>query len=276
MEPEASRSRVEAQSSTLRVSAIIVVGDLAPSLDLCIRQVLAEPWVDELILVDGGATKEMASHLRGVQADRRDVRFLQNRNAAAPNHAAARNIGAERAKGRWLLFLDPDVVLQKGAVERMVKAGRLARSPWIVGGGLCDPHGRRRSIPGRSFTARRPTPVELIDEAMMLMPRAEFFALGGFDEAYALHGETADLCRRARDNGGAVWLQPVAEGVQFSNSRAASPITDQVARARAKARFARKFARTDTARRLVALWAPLLIAASAVRGAVMAPFRRPN
>ena len=273
MEPETSRSRLVAKSAPLRVSAIIVVGDSAPSLELCLRGVLGEPWVDELILVDAGAPKELASSLRALQADRRDVKFIQQKKKPIPLHVAARNIGAERAMGKWLLFLDADVVLQRGAVERLVKAGRLARSPWIVGGGLSDPNGRKRQVRGRTMIGRRPAPVELVDEAFMLIPRAEFHALGGFDEAYELHGETADLCRRAKDSGGAVWHQPVAEAVQFANSRAASPISDQIQRARAKARFERKYARTDLARALVALWAPLLIAAGAVKGAFMVPFR---
>jgi GT2 family glycosyltransferase len=272
MDPEASRSRVAAHAAPLRVSAVIAVGDSAPSLELCLRGVLAEPWVDELILVDAGAPRALASSLRALQADRRDVRFLQTKGARL-THAAARNLGAGRAAGRWLLFLDADIVLQRGAVERMVKAGRLARSPWIVGGGLSDPNGRRRHVRGRTMIGRRPAPVELVDEAFLMIPRLEFLSLGGFDEGYGLHGEADDLCRRAKDSGGAVWHQPVAEAVQFAGSRAASLVFDQVQRARAKARFARKFARTDLQRALVSLWAPLLIAASAVKGAAMAPFR---
>jgi hypothetical protein len=90
---------------------------------------------------------------------------------------------------------------------------------------------------------------------------------------FSLHGETADLCKRARDNGGAVWLQPVAEGVQFAAARAASPIDDQIARARASAHFARKYARTDFARHAVTVWGPLLVAFNAAKGAAMAPFK---
>ena len=273
MEPETFRSRVAAQQAPLRVSAIVVVGNCAPSLEMCLRSVLAEPLVDELILVDAGASRAVASAMRGLQADRRDVRWLPARGTP-PGHVAARNIGADRARGRFLLFLDADVVLQRGAVERLVKAGRLAKSPWIVGGGLSDPAGRPVGLRQYGFIGRRPTPVELIDEAFLLIPRAEFFALGAFDESYGLHGEAIDLCKRARQSGGAVWLQPVAEATQFAGARAASPIDDQVERARAKVRFARKFARSEWARLTVSVWAPLLIAAGAVRGALKAPLQR--
>ena len=69
--------------------------------------------------------------------------------------AAAANLGASKARGRWLLFLDPHVVLQRGAVARMAAAGGGARTPWIVGGRLTDtegasvaPRAAGRSTPG--------------------------------------------------------------------------------------------------------------------------------
>jgi GT2 family glycosyltransferase len=40
----------------------------------------------------------------------------------------------------------------------------------------------------------------------MLVPRPVFERLGGFDEAYFLHCEDLDLCRRARDAGYKVLL----------------------------------------------------------------------
>ena len=40
----------------------------------------------------------------------------------------------------------------------------------------------------------------------MMMPRALFKRMGGFDEAYFLHCEDLDLCRRVRDAGWRVLL----------------------------------------------------------------------
>ena len=44
-------------------------------------------------------------------------------------------------------------------------------------------------------------PVQAISGALMLMRRTLFDHLGGFDEAYRLHAEDLDLCRRARQAG---------------------------------------------------------------------------
>jgi N-acetylglucosaminyl-diphospho-decaprenol L-rhamnosyltransferase len=271
MTPDASRPRVVAAQTGLRVSAIIAVGDHIPSLDSTIRAVLNEPWIDELVLIDAGTTPGAASRLRGLQADRRDVRFLQG---GPMNFAQARNLGAKNAAGRWILFLDPDVVVQRGAVERLVKAGRLARAPWIVGGALSDTNGRRRGVTAGSRIGRRPTPVERVDGGLLLTPRAEFLSLGGFDESYKGHGETRDLCKRARAGGGSVWLQPTAEGVEFEGTRVKNRTADAAARIDGAARYLKKFARSPIERAFVLVLAPVFIAAAALKAAASAPFRR--
>jgi GT2 family glycosyltransferase len=46
--------------------------------------------------------------------------------------------------------------------------------------------------------------VDAVSGALMLMPRTLFERLGGFDEAYRLHAEDLDLCRRARMAGATV------------------------------------------------------------------------
>src|SRR3546814_14367483 len=43
--------------------------------------------------------------------------------------------------------------------------------------------------------------VEAVSGALMLLPRALFDRIGGFDEGYRLHVEDLDLCRRARAAG---------------------------------------------------------------------------
>ncbi len=132
-----SRERSSALALEPRVSAIVVTRHAsATALDLCLRSALAEPWIDDLVVVDHGNSEDVSSALRALQADRRDVRLVTV--SPARSMSAAANAGAAKARGRWLLFLDPNVVVQRGAVARMAAAGGGVAAPWIVGGRLTD------------------------------------------------------------------------------------------------------------------------------------------
>jgi GT2 family glycosyltransferase len=192
-----------------------------------------------------------------LQADRRDVQLVTA--SGEQSYAAAANLGAAQARGRWLLFLDSDVVLRRGAVERMAQAGG---ANTIVGGRLTDLEGRdRQSARAGSLTAwsavavalnwpgaklRRnrqggdaPKRVAAVSGALMLIPRGDFQALRGFDEGFATDAADLDLCRRAAAMGASVLFFPAAAGVQFERR-------DDVRRRRAQglALFAVRSAKT--------------------------------
>ncbi|MES1197044.1 MAG: glycosyltransferase, partial [Pseudomonadota bacterium] len=188
------------------MSAVVVTREAGGALDLCLRSALREPWIDELVIVDNRSAPGVASALRALQADRRDVKVVRSEQELGP--AAAANLGAETARGRWLLFLDPNVVLQRGAVPRMAAAGGGAPAPWIVGGRLTDQNGRERRAarsgsltawsalavaldwPGprplprrrkRKAEADEATPVAAVSSAFMLITRRDFLDLDCFD-----------------------------------------------------------------------------------------------
>jgi N-acetylglucosaminyl-diphospho-decaprenol L-rhamnosyltransferase len=285
-----SRQRERITEPAPRVSAIVVTRHTGQTLELCLRSALAEPWVGELVIVDNGNPDQVSSALRALQADRRDVKLIQPKQELGL--AEALNLGAAKARGRWLLFLDPHVVLQRGAVERMVAAGGGVRSPWLVGGRLTDTDGReRRGARRGALTAwsalavaldlqaqgrRRgrkatgePLAVAAVSGAFMLSPRQDFEDLGGFDEGYATDAADLDLCRRAGDAGGVVLFQPAAAGVQFAGGL-------RLGRREAQglARFAAKSARTPTQRAFALIARPALSLLLGLRGILLPPPRR--
>jgi N-acetylglucosaminyl-diphospho-decaprenol L-rhamnosyltransferase len=237
-----SRERSASVALEPRVTAVVVARNTRPGasgqspLDLCLRSALAEPWIDDLVVVDHGNPAKISSALRALQADRRDVKIVVA--AADASNPAAANLGAEKARGRWLLFLDPDVVLRRGAVARMAAAGGDASAPYIIGGRLTDTDGReRRAARGGALNtwsaiavalnwpARKPrkrradeaAQVAAVSGALMLIQRSDFETLGRFDEGFATDGADLDLCRRAAEQGGSVLFQPAATGVQFAH-----------------------------------------------------------
>ncbi|MEJ0060742.1 MAG: glycosyltransferase family 2 protein [Terricaulis sp.] len=274
-----SRERSATVSLEPRVTAIIVTRHTGQSLELCLRSALAEPWIDEVVIVDNGNPPPVRSALRALQADRRDVKLVQTETELSV--AAASNLGAAKALGRWLLFLDPHVVLQRGAVARMAAAGGGAATPWIVGGRLTDTNGReRRAVRAGALTpwsalavaidwpSASPLPkqrkkktdtnppeatkVSAVSAALMLIPRADFHDLGGFDEAFVTDAADLDLCRRAGEAGGSILFQPAASGVQFAGKRSGRR------EAQGLARFAAKSARTPIQKAFALIAGPSL------------------
>lgn len=282
----------------VRVSAIVVSHHTGQPLEMCLRSLFAEPWVDEVVIVDNGNPPDVASSLRALQADRRDVSLIQGHGNVGFSRGC--NLGAAAARGAYLLFVNPDVVLHRGAVERMVQAGQGAPSPWIVGGRLLDRKGReqrgaRRELltPWRAFVGatglslfervapvfrdvhreRDPkpadvVPIPVVSGALMLTPREDFDALQGFDEAYFLHVEDIDICRRAVEAGGAVLFQPGAEALHFGSTSRTSWTFVEGHKARGMSLYFRKFARSPLERLGVALLTPMIAAGLYARGIV--------
>jgi GT2 family glycosyltransferase len=100
----------------------------------------------------------------------------------------------------------------------------------------------------RDFNRHRdPLPAHAIEVgavsgALMMVRRADFLALGGFDEGYFLHVEDIDICRRAEAAGWRVMFQPGPHGVHLRSSSAASRGAIAWHKARGMSRYFRKFA----------------------------------
>ncbi len=126
----------------------------------------------------------------------------------------------------WIAFVNPDCLVEPDSLARM-RSLAAAHAPSLVGADLVDEAGvrdaaaRRRDPdfghmlasllrPSRAHPpvarddARELQPVDAVSGALMLMPRALFESIKGFDERYRLHAEDLDLCRRARQAGACV------------------------------------------------------------------------
>jgi N-acetylglucosaminyl-diphospho-decaprenol L-rhamnosyltransferase len=245
----ASRDFTPAQPE---VSVVMVVYRTGESLERAIRCVLDEPKVDELIIVDNGSTPEAAEGLRLIASVEPRVVLLQGHGNIG--FARGANRGMLAARGRYLVFLNPDAFLQAGCVQSLIDSlkGQPPRS--IVGACILDPDGseqrggRRGEVSCLStlltlsrFTRHFPrldayeihrnhdvmpeglAPMPTISGACFAARREDFKALGGFDEGYFLHVEDIDLCWRARRQGGAVLFQPKAKVVHLGHTSNSSP-----------------------------------------------------
>lgn len=227
-----------------RISVVVVSYYTGAALFECLQAVLADPDVFELILVDNGNPESTRERLWSFANKRARVRILQGQGNVGFGRAC--NYGAKIAKGEYILFLNPDAIIEKGAVLKMAEHSDLLQNPSIVGGYLQTIHGteqrgsRRRALtPWSAFVSftplhklpgfrsihmdiqddtAMPQSVTTVSGACMLMDRQSFEMLGGFDERYFLHVEDIDVCRRAGTAGGQVLSIPTAKVMHYGST----------------------------------------------------------
>jgi GT2 family glycosyltransferase len=108
--------------------------------------------------------------------------------------------------------------------------------------------------------------VGAITGAFFLILREDYEKLGGFDEAYFLHVEDVDLCRRAIEAGGSVTYQPRAGALHYSHTSDAPRGRVQAHKVVSLKRYFRKFAKTPGEKLATALLVPLIGLAMRLRG----------
>lgn len=217
-----------------RVSAVTVTYHTGPVLWENLAAQLAQPELDELILVDNGNLPETRRRLDELAATEPRLRLLQpQRNLG---FAAGCNYGASQAKADYLAFVNPDCVLLPGTFSAMMDVFEAEAGAWICGGRLQHPDGReqrggRRQVvsPWRtlmevlrldrvfphhpyfrrinSLEDEMPTgtvDVPTVSGAFMVIPRRLYERLGGMDDHMFLHFDDVDLCIRVGQMGGRV------------------------------------------------------------------------
>ncbi|MBT9292495.1 glycosyltransferase family protein [Prosthecodimorpha staleyi] len=213
-----------AASPAGRVSIIILNWDgariLAQTLETIARHMTSRPV--EVIVVDHGSSDDSLDVAGGFRS-RLDLKIV-------PRHAnfsfsSSNNLAAGMASGEYLFFVNNDILFTGDCLPAM--AGWLERDPTVgvVGMRLVEP------IPDQSGTLHYEThhrgiqfrpriqasgevtyhPAEVADEysdigaayelpavtgAALLCRKADFLAVGGFDEAYFYGMEDVDLCLR--------------------------------------------------------------------------------
>jgi N-acetylglucosaminyl-diphospho-decaprenol L-rhamnosyltransferase len=138
------------------------------------------------------------------------------------------NLLAAETDAQYLLILNPDVeFLFPDTVRRLLLPVAGADRVKVVGpklltaAGQAQPydHGRLRGLRadialkgGHSYWRQTDTRQEVawVSGAAMLVERATFVGLGGFDEKLFLYKEDEDLCLRVREVGGLVIYEPAA------------------------------------------------------------------
>jgi GT2 family glycosyltransferase len=214
------------------IGIVIVTYNSRAEIGACLEAAIASGA--DVVVVDNASSDGTIEEVRG-----RGVRLLAN--SANRGFAAAVNQGFAALATPFVLLLNPDAQI-RGGLESMAAACRLPRTAG-AGGKLVDSDGRPqvgfmvRQLPGptvlileilllnriwpnnpvnRRYRGLQVNynmriPVEQPAGAFLMVPRAVWQELGGFDESFfPLWFEDVDFCRRAIDRGYQFFYVPEA------------------------------------------------------------------
>jgi glycosyltransferase involved in cell wall biosynthesis len=172
----------------MKISVVIPVFNRLRPLERAVGSVLGQSTGDyELIVVDDASTEDLSRCRRLVEGS--GHRWISLPSNLGP--AGARNAGADVADGDWIAFLDSDDIWLPRKLERQIDWH--GRHPGIRIS-QCEDTWFRNGQPVRKPTAWRQPPTGRVFEACVqrcligpscvMMERALFHDLGGFDASY--------------------------------------------------------------------------------------------
>lgn len=244
--PQGAGSAPGSAAESAPVLSILVISYNTRAMTLdCLRSVVAETRTPyELIVLDNASADGSAE---AIAAEFPEVRLIASRENLG--FAEGNNVAARQARGEYLLLLNPDTLVLRGALDKLLAFARAEPQAGIWGGrtlfadGSLNPAScwRRLDLWALAMRAtglaglfrdspvfnaeayggwRRDSPreVDIVTGCLLLIRRASWDRLGGFDPSYVMYGDEADLCRRAQAIGLRPMITPEAEIVHYAGA----------------------------------------------------------
>ena len=182
----------------------------------------------ECVIVDNNSEDNSVQFLREI------IKKNNYRNISVVPHnenkgfGAGNNVGAQAAKGKYILFLNNDTQVKDSGLKKMVNYMEQHMEVAILGGQIRNADGTLQASAGAFFTLwyvfllllglqkyglldRNPKKIEKVDwvKGAVLMIRKEVFEkIRGFDENIFMYTEDMELCFRAKQQGFQAYFFP--------------------------------------------------------------------
>lgn len=218
------------------VSIIIVNYNTEKLLKDCLDSIQQKTFgIDyEIIVVDNNSREKSLDSLTN---DFPDVKFIMSERNWG--FGVANNLGAEYAKGNYLLFLNPDTLLINNAIFELYQYSANHPDVGICGGNMYTGEMKpcsslynidflaleyqilfnKKRYPGFNYT-QSPKQVKVIVGADLFVRKDLFYKLGGFDKDFFMYFEEVELCYRVAKMGYKVVSVPNAEIIHLQGSSA--------------------------------------------------------
>ena len=202
----------------MKISVIIVSYNARYYLEQCLHSVEAalRNLDGEIIVVDNDSPEKPIGFIRDKFPK---VHFIESKENLG--FAKANNLGVEKAKGEYVLILNPDTLIPENLFDKILPFADVHEKMGALGVRLIDANGKfhpesKRNIPtlqntfGKLFGTLiskknskayyktevgefEVAPAEILVGAFMLMRREIYREVGGFDPQYFMYGEDIDL-----------------------------------------------------------------------------------
>jgi N-acetylglucosaminyl-diphospho-decaprenol L-rhamnosyltransferase len=228
------------------LSIVIVSYNTRVDLERCLTSLNKPPpsVSNDIIVVDNQSSDG------SVESAKRFPRVTVIDAGANRGFAAACNIGIRNSTGDMVLLLNPDTVVNPGAVDGLVRQFWSHADVAVVGPRIVDADGRpelsfgkmvsplaewRQKRLVKGLERRNRATLRRVDEmtrqeqwpdwvsgACLLVKRADAESVGLLDERYFMYLEDVDFCAAIRANGRRILFSPAAEVVHLRGRSAAT------------------------------------------------------
>lgn len=232
---ERAGSASEAELAPFRnnISVVVLNYNRAETTLECLRALerAATPLLREVIVVDNGSRPEELQILRDAEVQPTQlVEVGTNRYFGEGN-----NIGAERASGEFLVFLNNDAFVEPGCLDELARAMAVDPTVAAVGAMLLYPDRRVQEVGGMVMPSGYAVqvgkgavwgpdhytdvyPADYCSASCLMLRKRDFLAVGGFSYQYEpAYYEDTDLCLRLWAWVGKVVVNPAARVVHLES-----------------------------------------------------------
>lgn len=207
----------------MQLSIIILTYNSQEEITRCLASI-AQHYAPQLnsekfeIIIADNASKD--NSIKTVKSFFKETKFahLIIQNKENLGFAKGINEAVKKAKGKYVVFLNPDTKLLNQGFEDALEYFKTNAKTGIIGGKLQNTQGDIEKSTGTDFGVwhillltfgldsifgQRKAPgstvsVDWVSGGCMIVPTQLFLDMDGFDERYFMYVEDADLCRRSR------------------------------------------------------------------------------
>lgn len=237
------------------ISIIIVNWNSKKYLNNCLNSIVDTMYgiSYETIVIDNNSSDGSVAYIKELYPD---LTVIQNKNNIG--FAKANNQGARYAKGKYLLFLNPDTIVKENAIG-LLYACIEKYNYGAVGPKLVSENGNVQLVCARKFPSLTGTfynmfllerifsrskvfgknlmgywdhqdsrKVDSLSGACIMMRKKTFEEIGGFDEDYIFYGEEIDLCFKIHKIGERIFYCSNAEVMHYGGGSSKTANEEEV------------------------------------------------